>query len=89
MAHDTQEMIRLKAYEIWQREGFPEGREREHWELAELELGLSTSEAEDDDDSMDAEGEGVEGPSGTSSYKGEQDAEVGSGANPAKRSRTS
>lgn len=31
--------IRQRAYEIWETEGRPEGREREHWSQAETELG--------------------------------------------------
>lgn len=30
--------IRQRAYEIWELSGRPEGRDREHWELAEKEL---------------------------------------------------
>lgn len=28
------ERIRRKAHEIWEQEGRPEGREKEHWEMA-------------------------------------------------------
>jgi hypothetical protein len=31
--------IRLRAYEIWESEGRPEGRQHEHWSRAEGELG--------------------------------------------------
>ena len=37
MAPD-QSIIRKRAYEIWEREGRPHGRETEHWHLAILEL---------------------------------------------------
>ena len=37
MAPD-QNIIRKRAYEIWEREGRPHGRETEHWHLAILEL---------------------------------------------------
>ncbi|MDJ0619762.1 MAG: DUF2934 domain-containing protein [Calothrix sp. MO_192.B10] len=30
--------IRLKAYEIWQRNGYPDGKSLEHWLQAEQEL---------------------------------------------------
>jgi hypothetical protein len=30
--------IRQRAYEIWEREGRPEGREQAHWEQAEREV---------------------------------------------------
>lgn len=32
------EAIRQRAYAIWESEGRPEGREREHWSRAEAEL---------------------------------------------------
>lgn len=31
---DREERIRRRAHEIWEREGRPEGREREHWDQA-------------------------------------------------------
>lgn len=41
--------IRSRAYALWQRDGSPEGRDRDYWERAERELseeaGLDTSEA--------------------------------------------
>lgn len=33
------EQIEARAYEIWEREGRPAGREGEHWEQALRELG--------------------------------------------------
>ena len=33
------EMIARRAYEIWEAEGHPHGRDREHWEMAAMELG--------------------------------------------------
>jgi hypothetical protein len=32
------ELIRLRAYEIWERSGYPDGLDKEHWEQAEQEL---------------------------------------------------
>ena len=32
------EAIRRRAYELWEAEGRPEGRERDHWLQAELEI---------------------------------------------------
>lgn len=29
-----EQLIREKAYQIWEAEGFPEGRAEAHWELA-------------------------------------------------------
>ena len=34
----TYEQIAQRAYEIWEREGKPEGKEQEHWFKAEEEL---------------------------------------------------
>jgi hypothetical protein len=38
------EQIRQRAYEIWEREGRPEGREAEHWRMAADELGASAAQ---------------------------------------------
>lgn len=35
---DRDEQLRQRAYGIWQAEGEPHGRDREHWEKAEREL---------------------------------------------------
>ena len=34
-----QERVRRRAYEIWEREGRPEGRAGAHWQEAEREVG--------------------------------------------------
>ena len=39
------DMIRLRAYEIWERSGCPEGLDKEHWEQAEKELLDAAQEA--------------------------------------------
>lgn len=36
-ADDRERRVRDRAYEIWEQEGRPSGREREHWEQAERE----------------------------------------------------
>lgn len=33
------ERIKQRAYELWQQEGQPEGREQDHWDQAVRELG--------------------------------------------------
>ncbi|MER8827705.1 DUF2934 domain-containing protein [Mesorhizobium sp. M0938] len=43
---DREERIRRRAHEIWEREGRPEGREREHWDRAVQEIEAEGSEAE-------------------------------------------
>ncbi len=35
---DLMSKIRLRAYEIWQHEGCPQGRDRIHWVRAEAEF---------------------------------------------------
>ena len=35
---DRQEEIRLRAHQIWEAEGRPDGKEAEHWARAEQEL---------------------------------------------------
>lgn len=42
MADDRDERIRQRAYEIWQKEGAPEGRQAEHWQQAEREIDGET-----------------------------------------------
>lgn len=36
-ADDREQRVRNRAYDIWEQEGRPSGREREHWEQAERE----------------------------------------------------
>ncbi|MDR6146632.1 hypothetical protein QE363_002425 [Sphingomonas sp. SORGH_AS870] len=38
MVDNRDEQLRERAYGIWQAEGEPHGRDREHWEMAEREL---------------------------------------------------
>jgi hypothetical protein len=38
MTSDKQEKIRSRAYQIWEREGRPEGRGEEHWAQAAHEI---------------------------------------------------
>lgn len=42
MAKDTatRERIRERAFQIWIEEGQPSGRDKEHWALAEAEIGV-------------------------------------------------
>jgi Protein of unknown function (DUF2934) len=42
------ELIRLRAYEIWIREGQPEGRELEHWLQARREILGTPAEQRDE-----------------------------------------
>lgn len=45
MPLDRDERIRQRAYEIWEREGRPHGREEEHWRMAVDELVEEFSDA--------------------------------------------
>ena len=52
MTHPTDKEIQNRAYEIWERNGRPEGREDEFWHQAEAELraerGVPAKAAPDD-----------------------------------------
>lgn len=37
---DRDEAVRRQAYEIWEREGRPDGQHESHWHRALKELGL-------------------------------------------------
>jgi len=38
MDHGRDEQVRQRAHEIWEQEGRPHGKEKEHWERAEREV---------------------------------------------------
>lgn len=42
---DQRDRILVKAYEIWEAEGRPQGRDMEHWMKAELEIGTNKAKA--------------------------------------------
>jgi Protein of unknown function (DUF2934) len=42
---DREEMIRQRAYRIWEEEGRPEGRDRLHWDQAAREVDGDPGEA--------------------------------------------
>nr|WP_276039742.1 DUF2934 domain-containing protein [Sphingomonas sp. GM_Shp_1] len=44
---DREEQLRQRAYGIWQAEGEPHGRDREHWEMAERDLTPAPSGTSD------------------------------------------
>jgi hypothetical protein len=37
MADSNEDWIRQRAYELWEAEGYPTGKDAEHWEQAKLE----------------------------------------------------
>lgn len=41
--HGQDDAVRLRAYQIWESEGRPEGRDGDHWRQAEEQLGVSSS----------------------------------------------
>ena len=41
----SEEAIRARAYEIWEREGQPGGRDAEHWQQAVDELNAESAKA--------------------------------------------
>lgn len=41
---DLEERIRRRAYEIWERNGRPEGREADHWKLASEEIAIEDNQ---------------------------------------------
>jgi hypothetical protein len=38
MAKPTEQQIKVRAFELWEKAGRPEGKEDEFWHLAEQEL---------------------------------------------------
>lgn len=36
----SEDVIRARAYHIWQREGCPDGRADDHWQMARSELAM-------------------------------------------------
>lgn len=46
---DRERRIRQRAYALWEDEGYPEGRELDHWERAEREIEAEEGHAWDHD----------------------------------------
>ena len=42
---DLYDRVRQRAYELWEREGRPHGRDGEHWKMAEKEIGVAAAAA--------------------------------------------
>ncbi len=47
MIEDREAWVRRRAYELWQAEGSPDGREHAHWEQAESEADEALMSAND------------------------------------------
>ncbi|UEM05696.1 DUF2934 domain-containing protein [Skermanella rosea] len=43
---EVESRVRQRAYEIWQREGCPEGREADHWALAKEEIAIEDNQSQ-------------------------------------------
>jgi hypothetical protein len=43
---DVEERVKQRAYEIWEREGRPEGREADHWALAKEEIAIEDNQSQ-------------------------------------------
>ncbi len=44
MSDDKQSIIGNRAFEIWQREGCPDGRSAAHWQQAEAEIAAEEAQ---------------------------------------------
>ena len=53
MQGDREERIRERARAIWEEEGRPEGKDREHWERAAAEVDASEASGEAEVESPD------------------------------------
>lgn len=58
----TDDMIRQRAHHIWEREGRPDGRDAEHWQMARSELAIETARDEAKEPNPAAEREEVDHP---------------------------
>jgi hypothetical protein len=52
MQNDRETRIRDRARAIWEEEGRPEGRDREHWERAAAEVDAEGRSGEPDPDAV-------------------------------------
>jgi hypothetical protein len=43
---DVEQRVKQRAYEIWQREGCPDGRDAEHWALAKEEIAIEDNQSQ-------------------------------------------
>lgn len=44
MYQEDEDRIRIRAHRIWEREGRPEGRADEHWEMAREEIAIEDNQ---------------------------------------------
>lgn len=50
--HQDHDMIRQRAFEIWEAEGCPEGRDEIHWHQAVAEFQNGAAAAQEDESSL-------------------------------------
>ena len=43
---EVEKRVQQRAYEIWEREGCPEGREADHWALAKEEIAIEDNQSQ-------------------------------------------
>ncbi len=74
----SQEHVRLRAYQLWEEEGRPDGKAMDHWSQAERELQGTSGDGgnnggghADTDPSEGAPGEAIEAARKDDIYEGE------------------
>lgn len=93
MASESEQAIRMRAYEIWMQEGCPENRALEHWAMARQELGFGTPDLERNPGigaSAGATGSDADELAGENTEEGDvlNDTGLGGGIDPDQRGRT-
>lgn len=58
----SEDVIRARAHHIWEREGCPEGRAEDHWQMARSELAMEMGTGLAKEVNPAAEREGVDHP---------------------------
>ncbi|WP_161951911.1 DUF2934 domain-containing protein [Sinorhizobium americanum] len=56
MEHDREELIKRRAYAIWEQEGRPDGEHQRHWEQAAREMEGQGTPSPNGGDSLETEG---------------------------------
>ncbi|MCA1444201.1 DUF2934 domain-containing protein [Ensifer sp. IC4062] len=56
MDNDKEELIRRRAYAIWEQEGCPEGQDRRHWEQASREMQREENQSSGEKQDLETEG---------------------------------
>jgi hypothetical protein len=82
MPPDRDERIRQRAYEIWEREGRPHGRDDEHWRMAVDELAEESSGASVTQAVPAARVTGTAKPGGESAVEAQPEKPVSGGGDP-------